>query len=76
MCQTRIYKNTNTQIQRVTKCQKDPTCGIFWKRRLQQGIKSDVPMCQPLIYKNTNTKYTNTPGHRGGGGEGPGQQLR
>ena len=43
MCQTRIYKNTNTkytntQIQHMTNCQKDPTCGIFLKRRLFKDI--------------------------------------
>ena len=27
----------NTQIQHMTNCQKDPQCGIFWKRRLIQG---------------------------------------
>ena len=42
VCQTHKYKNTNTkytntkytntQIQHMTKCQKDPTCGIFLKR--------------------------------------------
>ena len=30
--QIQKYKNTNTQIQHMTKCQKDPTCGIFLKR--------------------------------------------
>ena len=37
MCRTHKYKNTNTeytntQIQHMTKCQKDPTCIIFLKR--------------------------------------------
>ena len=56
-------KYTNTQIQHTTKCQKDPTCGIFLKRGLFKGIKDDIPMCQTRKYKNTNTqiyKYTNT----------------
>ena len=44
----------------MTKCQKDPTCGIFLKRGLFKGIKNDIPMCQTRKYKNTNTKYTNT----------------
>ena len=28
---TQIHKHTNTQIQHITKCQKDPPCGIFLK---------------------------------------------
>ena len=55
-----IHKYKNTQIQHMTKCQKDPTCGIFLKRGLFKGIKNDIPMCQTRKYKNTNTKYTNT----------------
>ena len=46
MCQTRKYKNTNTQIKHMTKCQKDPICGIFLKRGLFKDIKNDIPMCQ------------------------------
>merc|ERR1712110_263927 len=71
MCRTHKYKNTNTQIhkytntqiQHMTKCQKDPTCGIFLKRGLFKGIKDDSPMCLIRKYTNTNTqihKYTNT----------------
>ena len=68
MCQRRIYKNTNTQIhkhtnrqiQHMTKCQKNPTCGISLKRGLFKDIKNDIPVCQTCKYKNTNTKYTNT----------------
>ena len=47
----------------MTKCQIHPTCGIFLKRGLLRGIKSDMQMCQTRKYKNTNThiqKYTNT----------------
>ena len=44
----------------MTKCQKDPTCGIFLKRGLFKYIKNDTLMCQTHKYKNTNTKYTNT----------------
>ena len=55
-----IHKYTNTQIQHMTKCQKDPTCGIFLKRGLFKGIKNDIPMCQTHKYKNTNTIHTNT----------------
>ena len=58
-----IQKYTNTQIQHKTKCQKDPTCGIFLKRGLFKYIKNDIPMCQRRKYKNTNAqihKYTNT----------------
>ena len=45
MCQTRIYTNTNTQIQHITKCQKDPTCGIFLKRGMFKDIKNHIHMC-------------------------------
>ena len=58
-----IHKYTNTQIQHMTKCQIDPTCGIFFNRGLSRGIKNDMQMCQMHKYKNTNTqihKYTNT----------------
>ena len=45
MCQRRNYKNTNTkytitQIQHMTNCQNDPTCGIFLKRGLFKNIKN------------------------------------
>ena len=46
----------------MTKCQKDPTCGIFLKRGLFKGIKNDIPMCRTQKNTNTNTqihKYTN-----------------
>ena len=43
----------------MTKCQKDPTCGIFFKRGLFKDIKNDIPMCRTHIYKNANTQYTN-----------------
>jgi len=54
------YKYTNTQIQHMTKCQKDPTGGIFLKRGLFKDIKNYIPMCWTHDYKNTNTNYTNT----------------
>ena len=57
--QIQIQKYTNTQIEHMTKCQKDPTCGIFLKRGLFKGIKNDIPMCQTRKYKkynNTNTQ--------------------
>ena len=54
------FKYTNTQIQHMTKFQKDPICGIFLKRRLFKGIKNYIPMCQTHKYKNTNTIHTNT----------------
>ena len=60
---TQIHKHTNTQIQHITKCQKDPPCGIFLKRGLFKDVKNDIPMCQKRKYKNTNTqmhKHTNT----------------
>ena len=31
------YKYTNTQIQHITKCQKDPTCDIFLKRGFSES---------------------------------------
>ena len=51
-----IHKYTNTQIQHMTKCQKDPTCGIFLKRGLFKDIKNDIPMCRTHKYKNTKTQ--------------------
>ena len=44
----------------MTKCQKDPTCGIFLKRGLCKDNKNHIPMCQTCKYKITNIKYTNT----------------
>ena len=47
----------------MTKCQKDPRCGIFLKRGLFKDIKNYIPRCRTHKYKNTNTqllKYTNT----------------
>merc|ERR1711874_809841 len=55
-----IHKYTNTQIQHMTKCQKDPICGIFLKRGLFKDNKNHIPLCQTCKYKNTNTKYKNT----------------
>merc|ERR1711947_10152 len=54
-CLMHKYTNTNTQIQHMTKCQKDPTCGIFLKRGLFKDIKNDIPTCLMHKYKNTNT---------------------
>ena len=56
-----IQKYKNTQIQHMTKCQKNPTNDIFLKKGVVQGY--DNPMCQTRKHKNTNTKihkYTNT----------------
>ena len=50
------YKYTNTQIQHMTKCQKDSTCGIFLDRGLFKDIKNHIPMCWTHKYKNTNTQ--------------------
>ena len=50
------YKYTNTQIQHMTKCQKDPTCGIFLKRGLFKDIKNYIPTCRTHKYKNTNSQ--------------------
>merc|ERR1712110_434354 len=61
--QIQKYKYTNTQVQHMMKCQKDPTCGIFLKRGLFKDIKNHIPMCRTHKYKNPNTqihKYTNT----------------
>merc|ERR1711954_594843 len=61
MCQTHHYKNTNTkctntQIQHMTKCQKDPTCGIFLKRGLLKDVTNYIPTCPTHKYKNTKTE--------------------
>ena len=37
--QIQEYKYTNIQIQHMTKCQKDPTCGIFSKKVMTQGYQ-------------------------------------
>ena len=47
-----IQKYTNTQIQHKTKCQKDPTYGIFLKRGLFKYIKNYIPMWQKRKYAN------------------------
>ena len=59
----RKYTNTNTQIQHMTECQKDPMCGIYLKRGLFKDVKNYIPRCWTHKYKNTNTqihKYTDT----------------
>ena len=43
----------------MTNCQKDPTCGVYFKRGLFKDIKNDIPMCQMRKYKK-NTKDTIT----------------
>ena len=53
-------KYTSTQIHHMTKCQKDPACGIFLKRGLFRDFKNYIPMCRTHKYKFTNPKYTNT----------------
>ena len=35
--QIQKYKYTNRQKQHITKCQKDPTCGIFLKRGFSES---------------------------------------
>ena len=55
---TKTNTNKNTQIQHMTKCQKDPTRGRFLKRELSKDIKNYIPMSQTHKYKNS--KYTNT----------------
>ena len=55
-------KNTNTRIQHMTKCQKDPTCGIFLKRGLFKDMKkgysclSNAKMQKIQIHKYTNAQ--------------------
>ena len=44
----------------MTKCQKDPTCGIFLERGLFKDIKNYIQKCQTHKYKNTSAQYTNT----------------
>ena len=44
----------------MTKCQKDPTCGIFLKRGLFKDIKNDIQMCKRRNTKIQLHKYTNT----------------
>ena len=47
----------------MTKCQRDPACGIFTKRDLIKDITNYIPMCQTRKYKNINTqihKHINT----------------
>ena len=56
-CLIHKYTNTNTQIQHMTKCQKDPRCGIFLKRGFFKDSKNYIPRCRTHKYKNTNTKY-------------------
>ena len=48
--QIQKYKYTNTQIQHMIKCQKDPACGIFLKRGLFKDIKNYIPMCHTRKY--------------------------
>ena len=45
-CLMHKYTNTNTHIQHMTKCQKDPTCIIFLKRGFFKDLKNHIPMCQ------------------------------
>merc|ERR1712212_84890 len=55
--QIQIHKYTNTQIQHMKKCQKDPTCGIFLKRGLFKDIKNNIPMCRTQKYTNTQIQH-------------------
>merc|ERR1712212_1204251 len=50
------FKYTNTQIQHMTKCLKDPTCGIFLQSGFFKDIKNYIPTCRTHKYKNTNTQ--------------------
>ena len=51
--QIQIHKQTNTAM---TKCQKDPACGIFLKRGLFKDIKNYITKCLIHKYTNTNTQ--------------------
>ena len=42
--QIQKYKYKNTQIKHMTKCQKDPICGIFLERGLFIDIKNYIPI--------------------------------
>ena len=44
----------NSQIQHMTECQKDPTCGTFFKRGL---FKDFIPMCQTHKYENIQKRW-------------------
>ena len=62
MYQMHKYKNTttkytNTQVQHTKKCQKDPTYGIFLKRKLFKDIKNYNPMCQTHKYTNAQVQH-------------------
>merc|ERR1711974_361143 len=46
-------------IQHMTKCQKDPTSGIFLKRGLFKDTKLYSHVPNTRIQKHKNTKYTN-----------------
>ena len=55
----------NTQIQHMTKCQKDQTCSIFLKRGFFKDIKNDNSMSQTYTYTNTQlNKFTDTQIHK------------
>ena len=50
-----IHKYTNTQIRHLTKCLKDPTCGIFLKRGFFKDIKNYIqgrvfPVTSQIIF--------------------------
>ena len=56
------YKNTttkytNTQVQHTKKCQKDPTYGIFLKRKLFKDIKNYIPLCRTNKYTNAQIQH-------------------
>merc|ERR1711951_275212 len=52
MPNTQILKHTNTniQIEHMTKCQKDPKCGIFLKRGLFKGVKNYISIQYKLVH--------------------------
>ena len=46
--QIQKLKYSNIQIQYMTKCQKNQTCGIFLKRGLFKGVKNYIPIQHKL----------------------------
>ena len=50
--QTQKIQIQNTQIQHMTKCQKDQTSGIFLKRGLFKNIKNDADALM-IIHDNS-----------------------
>ena len=53
--------STNTQIQLVMKCLKDPTYAIFLNSWWFKDVQNDIPKCSIHTYRNRDTNTsTNT----------------